>query len=110
MLKISCKKRRRRDFYRYLELEKPMVSISVSNKNLTATLHDATGRTIAGVSTIGKPELSSNIKSASLIGENLSEKIKNIGISEVVFNKSGLKFHGRIKRINEVLKANGIKC
>lgn len=110
MLKLNYKKRRRRDFHKYLGFNRPMVSISISNKNIAATLHDAKGKAIIGVSTIGQAELSSNIRSANLIGKNLSEKIQSLGITEVLFNKSGCKFHGKVRKISEALKKNGIKC
>lgn len=109
MAKSNYERRRRRNFHTYLQRGKPMVSVVISNKNIAATLHDATGKALDGVSTVGK-KLKSNIPSASEIGAALCKKIKARKIDAIVFNKSGFKYHGKVAMIAEQLREGGIKC
>ncbi len=44
-----------------------------------------------------------------LVGQLISKKIKNSNIKKLAFDRSGFKFHGRIKAIADALRKNGIK-
>lgn len=52
----------------------------------------------------------SKIKIAELVGNSLVKKLKNNNITKVVFDRSGFKFHGRIKMIADVIRKHGIEC
>jgi len=47
---------------------------------------------------------------AKLVGNLLSKKLKDKNISKVVFDRSGFKFHGRIKAVADSILSNGIFC
>ena len=53
----------------------------------------------------GKP----NMAGAALLGKLAAEVATSKGISEVVFDRSGYRYHGRIKAIAEAARENGLK-
>ena len=48
------------------------------------------------------------IDKSKIVGKLLSEKIKNKNFNNIVFDRSGFKFHGRIKAIADAIKESGI--
>lgn len=93
--------------------ERPRVAVFKSNRNVFVQfIDDTTRKTIISSKIVSAPK--SKIKGtktdkAALIGEILAEKAKEAGINEVVFDRGGFKFHGRIKAVAEGLKKGGIK-
>jgi large subunit ribosomal protein L18 len=51
----------------------------------------------------------SNRKAAELIGQRIAQKAKEKGIESVAFDRSGYKYHGRIKALAEAARAGGLK-
>lgn len=49
-----------------------------------------------------------NIDAAALIGKRIAEKAKAAGINSVAFDRSGYKYHGRIKALAEAARENGL--
>jgi len=49
-----------------------------------------------------------NIKAAEIVGKMIAEKAKTAGITEVAFDRSGFKYHGRIKALAENARENGL--
>lgn len=91
----------------------PRVSVFRSNKHIFAQfIDDGTGKTI--VSSIVKAKDKSTIKgnktkTASAIGELLAKKAQDAGINQVVFDRGGYKYHGRVKALAEGLRRGGLK-
>ena len=50
-----------------------------------------------------------NIEAATVVGRVLAERAKKAGITNVAFDRSGFKFHGRIKALAEAVRAGGIE-
>lgn len=75
---------------------------------------DQQQRTLVGMSTLS-PEIKSqrkyggNVAAAALLGEKLAEKAKGRGISKVVFDRGGYKYHGRVKALAESLRKAGLE-
>jgi len=72
-------------------------------------------RTILGVSTLS-PELREELKNvkgkvekAKLVGKLLAKKALEMGIREVVFDRAGYKYHGRVKAVAEGAREGGLK-
>lgn len=93
--------------------DRPRVSVFKSNKHIFVQLIDDESR-----KTILSSKDSSSSKSklkggksekASEIGKVIAEKAKLVGISEVVFDRGGYKYHGRVKALAEGLRAGGLK-
>lgn len=92
--------------------EIPRVSIFKSNRHLFIQfIDDSVGKTI--LSNIIKPPAKgakgNKTEIAGLMGEMLSQKAKEAGISKVVFDRGGFKYHGRIKALAESLRKGGLK-
>jgi len=50
-----------------------------------------------------------NIQAAVVVGKMIAERAKAAGITEVAFDRSGFKYHGRIKALAESARENGLK-
>lgn len=93
--------------------ERPRISVFKSNKNIFVQfINDRTGKTVLSSNIISdkKNKMKGTKTDRSMkIGEMLAEKAKEAGIKEVVFDRGGFKFHGRVKAIADGLKKGGIK-
>ncbi|MEW6313937.1 MAG: 50S ribosomal protein L18 [Pseudomonadota bacterium] len=50
-----------------------------------------------------------NIKAAALVGQRIAEKAKKLGIESVSFDRSGFKYHGRVKALADAAREHGLK-
>jgi len=79
-----------------------------------AVVDDARGHTIAAASTregaVGA-SLSSktNIEAAQRVGAAIAAKAKTVGVSSVVFDRGGVKYHGRVKALADAARAAGLE-
>lgn len=91
----------------------PRVSVFRSNKHIFVQLiDDAAGKTIASNVVEAAPKTKmkgSKTELAGRIGEALAKKAKEAGISNVVFDRGGFKYHGRVKALAEGLRKGGLK-
>ena len=84
-------------------------------RHLYAQIIAPTGsETIASASTLdkeikGKTKSSGNIEAAALVGKVIAERAKKAGVDKVAFDRSGFKYHGRIKALAEAVRENGIE-
>lgn len=49
-----------------------------------------------------------NVSAAIVVGKNIAERAKLLGISQVAFDRSGFKYHGRVKALAEAARENGL--
>lgn len=93
--------------------DRPRVSVFKSSKHVFAQfIDDKSGRTILSNRVVsgGKNKVKgTKTEKAMKIGEILAEKAKEVGIKEVIFDRGGFKYHGRIKAVAEGLRKGGIK-
>ena len=88
--------------------DKPRMAICVTNKHMYVQfIDDAEGKTLASASTI--KETKSNIEVAKKLGAAAAEAAKAKGIAQVVVDRGGFKYTGRIAAIVEAAVANGLK-
>ena len=71
-------------------------------------------RVLTSASTLDKEirsqfKYSGNIEAATVVGRVLAERAKKVGITSVAFDRSGFRFHGRIKALAEAARAGGMK-
>ena len=90
--------------------ERPRLSVYRSLKHIYCQIiNDIEGRTLVAAST-QSPDLRSQIKyggnvaAAEIVGKKIAEEAKNKGITKVVFDKGGYKYHGRIKALAEAAR------
>jgi large subunit ribosomal protein L18 len=97
---------------RISQQDKPRLSVFKSSQNLYAQVFDSTGSTVlASASTNEKADkmASNNLGSAKAIGQKIAERAIEAGIKKVVFDRSGYKYHGRIKAIAESAREAGLE-
>lgn len=90
--------------------ERPRLSVYRSLKHIYCQIiNDIEGRTLVAAST-QSPDLRSqieyggNVVAAEIVGKKIAEEAKNKGITKVVFDKGGYKYHGRIKALAEAAR------
>ena len=96
--------------------EQPRLSVSRSLKNVEAQLiDDVTGRSLLGVSSLSK-EVREQVAGAGgkcaqgrVVGRLLAERALQSGIQQVVFDRGGHRYHGRIKALAEGAREGGLK-
>tara|TARA_R110000868_G_scaffold35134_1_gene126077 strand:- start:24458 stop:24829 length:372 start_codon:yes stop_codon:yes gene_type:complete len=94
------------------------LTIHKTLKNTYAQLikeKDGADVTLAAISTLcdafkkeAKNDFGSNVEAAKLVGKLIAGKAKDLGIDKVAFDRSGFRFHGRVKAIADSAKENGL--
>lgn len=85
-----------------------------SNCHIYAQIIDATGdKVLASASTVEvdvRKDVASggNISAAVAVGKRIAEKAKGLGISEVAFDRSGFRYHGRVKALADAAREHGL--
>ena len=93
--------------------EIPRMSVFRSNKQIYAQIvDDKTGKTILAASSKEKEiadQKVNKIDQAKLVGKSIAGKAKDKGIENVVFDRNGYLYHGRIKSLADAARENGLK-
>ena len=95
--------------------EKPRMSVFRSNKHIYAQLiDDDDGKTLCSYSTRKKEvadqqEGLDKSSQAELVGKYLAQKSMEKGIKTVVFDRSGYRYHGRVRKLAEGARKEGLK-
>ena len=92
--------------------ERPRLNVFRSNSNIYAqVIDDAAGVTLCAASTIEKDFSGStgNKEAAAKVGEMIAQRAVAKGISEVVFDRGGYLYHGRVKELAEGARKGGLK-
>ncbi len=91
---------------------KPRLSVFRSNKQIYAQIiDDNQGVTLASASSNVMKEAQNIAKTeqARIIGKTIAERAKAAGIEEVVFDRGGYLYHGRVKSLAEAAREAGLK-
>jgi len=96
------------------ELKIVRLTVHRTNSHIYAQVIDNTsGKVLTSASTI-EPEIrkelpsGSSVGAATAIGKRIAEKAKIIGISKVGFDRSGFKYHGRIRALADAAREHGL--
>ena len=88
---------------------RPRMSVFRSNKGIYVQLiDDEAGRTLASASSKGISE-GTKTEIAAKVGEAIAAKALAAGINEVVFDRNGYLFHGRVKSLADAARKGGLK-
>ena len=90
----------------------PRLSVFRSSQHFYAQIFDSLGTTvIASASTVEKDleSKSNNVESAEAVGKRVAERAIENGIKKVVFDRSGYKYHGRIKALADSARQAGLE-
>ena len=94
---------------------RPRMSVRFTGKNVYVQfVDDEKGLTLASISSVQKdaPEkdtLKANVATAEKLGKIAAEKAKAAGIEQVVFDRSGARYHGKVKALAEAAREGGLK-
>ncbi len=93
---------------------KPRFCVSVTAHHIYCQfIDDEAGKTLAAASTLAKDfkgeGRTANLDGAVVLGKLAAEAAKKVNISEVVFDRSGFRYHGRVKAIAEAAREAGLK-
>jgi len=87
---------------------RPRLSVFRSNRYLyVQVISDDGGRTLAAASTVTTGK--GNVGSAQQLGKDIAERCKALSIAEVVFDRGGYKYHGRVRALADAAREAGLK-
>lgn len=109
------RKRRTRFNVKRLGRGKPRLSIFRSGRHVYAqVIDDEQGRTLVTASTVEK-DLRGSLKTgadtaaAEAVGRAVAERAVKAGVSQVIFDRGGYNYHGRVKALAEAAREGGLK-
>ena len=96
------------------ELKALRLSVHRTPQHIYAQIFDANSKVLAVASTLQKDvrdglKGTGNATAAAAVGKAIAEKAKAAGIKEVAFDRSGFKYHGRIKALADAARENGLE-
>ncbi|HKL92366.1 MAG: 50S ribosomal protein L18 [Bacteroidales bacterium] len=90
--------------------EKPRLSVFRSNKQIyVQIIDDKSGKTLAAASSLKMDEKVNKKEQAAKVGEMIAKNALEAGINDVVFDRNGYLYHGRIKEVAEAARKGGLK-
>jgi large subunit ribosomal protein L18 len=98
--------------------ERPRLSVFRSVSHIyVQVIDDRTGQTVASASSIDakvkgqmpKGVAGGNLKGAELVGTAIAERLKEKGITKVVFDRNGFLYHGRVRAVAEAARTAGLE-
>ncbi len=96
------------------ELAKVRLAVHRTNTHIYAQLQSADGKVLTSASTMEKEVRTKvsnggNKAAAVAVGKRIAEKAKGLGIEAVAFDRSGYKYHGRVKALADAAREAGLK-
>jgi large subunit ribosomal protein L18 len=111
--RLARLRRARQTRLKIAELKTVRLSVHRSNGHIYAQVIDP-GAKVATASSL-EPEVrkqlanGGNIKAAAIVGRRIAEKAKAKGVEQVAFDRSGYRYHGRVKALAEAAREAGLK-
>ena len=98
--------------------EKPRLSVFRSVSHIyVQVIDDRNGQTIASASSVepavkgkmAKGIAGGNVKGAQMVGTTIAERLKEKGITKVVFDRNGFLYHGRVRAVADAARSAGLE-
>jgi len=93
--------------------ERPRMAVCFTSENIHVQfIDDTAGVTLAAASTVAKGgarELSANVDGAKKLGAMAAKSAIDKGITQVVFDRGGTRYHGKIKALADAAREAGLK-
>ncbi len=95
--------------------ERPRLCVYRSLGHIYAQIiDDRSGRTLVSASSVDKESKKNlkgggNIASAKAVGKSIADRAKEAGVSKVVFDRGGYKYHGRVKALADAAREAGLQ-
>lgn len=91
-------------------ITKPRLIVVKSNAHISAQLFDdRTNKVLCSSSSVQLKLKNGNVENATKVGDDIAKKITKLKITEIVFDRAGSKYHGRVKAVAEAVRAAGLK-
>jgi large subunit ribosomal protein L18 len=116
--KQSRLRRGRQTRAKIAELKVNRLAVHRTNLHIYASIISPDAKVLASASTLepdvrlelaGKSGKGGNTSAAALVGKRVAEKALKAGIAEVAFDRSGFRYHGRVKAVAEAAREAGLK-
>jgi len=112
--KLTRLRRARRARAKIAELGATRLCVFRTPRHIYAQILDPSSRVLAAASTLQKDiraglKSTGNIEAAAAVGKAIAEKAKAAGITRVAFDRSGFKYHGRIKALADAAREHGLE-
>ena len=94
---------------------RPRLSVHRSSKHIYAqVIDDAAGKTVAAASTLekdvkGSSKTGADKAAAAAVGKLIAERALKAGVKEVVFDRGGYLYHGRVKALGDAAREGGLQ-
>ena len=116
MAKLTLFERRRqrvRTSLRKRGGSRPRLSIHRSGRHIYAqVISDGEGRTLASASTLDKDlrgKAGATVNGAQEVGKKIAERARAAGVTQVIFDRGGFLFHGRVKALADAAREGGLE-
>ncbi len=113
--KTTRLRRARRTRAKIAELGVHRLTVHRTPQHIYAQIIDADGgKTLVSASTLAKDlraelKATGNTDAAAQVGKSLAEKAKKAGIERVAFDRSGFRYHGRVKALADAAREHGLQ-
>jgi large subunit ribosomal protein L18 len=113
--KQSRLRRARKTRAKIRELEVPRLSVHRTGQHIYAQVIGPDGGTVLVSASTIQADLrkslksTSNIEAAQAVGKAIADKAKSAGIEQVAFDRSGFRYHGRIKALADAAREQGLR-
>jgi large subunit ribosomal protein L18 len=107
-------KRARRGRAKIRELKVMRLSVHRTPRHIYAQVFDTESRVIAVASTLQDDvvagiEGTGNVEAAKAVGRAIAERAKAKGVTQVAFDRSGFRYHGRVKALADAAREHGLE-
>lgn len=90
--------------------ERPRLSVTISNKHISAQLiDDVTKKTVAAATTVGTKQSGTMTDQASIVGSDIAKKAKKAGVNTVVFDRNGRQYAQRLAALADAARNEGLE-
>lgn len=108
-------RRARQSRAKIAELKAVRLCVHRSNCHIYAQVVSSCGTKIVAAASTLEPQVrkemsnGGNVKAAQVIGKLIAERAKAAGVEQVAFDRSGFRYHGRVKALAEAAREGGLK-
>jgi len=91
------------------------LTVHRTNGHIYAQVIDASGAKVLASASTAEKEVrqttpnGGNVAAAAAVGKRIAQKARQLGIEAIAFDRSGYRYHGRIKALAEAARENGLK-
>ena len=113
--KVARQRRARKTRARIAEKKVTRLAITRTNLHIYAQVISACGGKVLTSASSREAAISKeishggNVAAAALVGKYIAEKAKSAGVTQVVFDRSGNRYHGRVKALAEAAREHGLQ-